>query len=413
VTCALLSTGTELTRGDLVNTNATWLAELLSNLGHEVTEICCVDDDEERIVEALSRLARAHRILVVTGGLGPTTDDVTATAAARAAGVPLVRDLRSLARIEALFSARGLVMQPSNAKQADFPSGARVLDNDNGTAPGFAVRIVHCDCYFTPGVPSEMRDMFERQILPLLPEPPTPTFVRRLRTFGMPESRVNDELAGLEDQLGITLGYRASNSEIEVKVFAKRRFEEPLEDTMARADFALAQARARLGDVVYGDGQTSLERVVSELLTERSARLALAESCTGGLLSEMLTRAPGASRFYSGGVCSYANTAKTDLLGVPAELIESCGAVSAEVALAMAHGARRAFGSDWAVGITGIAGPEGGSAEKPVGLVHWAVVSSSTEHAASSVFRGHRQQIQQRAALSALWSLRRALLSSG
>jgi len=410
VTIALLSIGTELTRGELVNSNASWLADQLVTLGHEVTEIVTVDDDDGRIVQTLLRLADVHTAVISTGGLGPTTDDLTTACAAHALGVELVRDARSLMRIEGLFAARNIAMQPSNAKQADFPAGALVLDNDLGTAPGFAIELSGCRAFFTPGVPSEMRAMFDGRIAALLPAPEAVVAVRKLRTYGMSESKVNDLLAGIEEEHAVTIGYRASHSEIEVKVLARRRSAETDEETAARAEQVKNLVRARLGDIVYSEGSTTLPAVLGQLLLKKRMSLALAESCTGGLVSELVTQVPGASAYYQGGVCSYSNGSKTALLGVPAALIDEHGAVSEPVALAMARGAQRAFGADVALAVTGIAGPSGGTSEKPIGLVHWAVAFGDSLVHESRVFSGDRSQIQRRAALSGLWSVRRALL---
>lgn len=405
MTFALLSIGTELTRGDLVNTNATWLAEKLASLGHEVTEIVTIDDDDDRIVKTVRRLSQTHDVIISTGGLGPTTDDRTAACVALAIDVPLVRDERSLALIRARFAAHNVVMQPSNEKQADFPRGAQVLDNPRGTAPGFLVQLGKCSAFFTPGVPAEMRGMFEDQILPRLPTPEASIVVRRLRTFGMPESQVNDALSGLEQAHRITIGYRASLAEIEVKVLATQELGETLSATEARAETAAEQIRQRLAHVSYGDGQTRLHEVVGEELARRGLTLAVAESCTGGLLSELITSVSGSSRYYLGGAVCYSNSAKSAVLGVSPELIAESGAVSAEVACALARGAQRTFGADIGVGVTGVAGPNGGTPEKPVGLVHWAVARGENVSSFNRVFWGDRLQIQRRAALSALWAV--------
>lgn len=410
MTVALLSIGTELTRGELVNSNAPWLAERLVELGYEVTEMTTVDDDDARIVAALRDLTSRHDVIVSTGGLGPTTDDRTSACVAAALGVPLERDARSLTRIAERFAKYGIVMNPSNEKQADFPQGAAVLDNDHGTAPGFAVQLGGAICFFTPGVPSEMKHLFEERILPRLPAPPARIAVRKLRTFGMPESQVNDHLAGLEEEFDVTIGYRASHSEIEVKILARRRGSEDANETEARAALVEERVAARLGDVVYGRGNTSLAAVVGELALARGLKIALAESCTGGLVSEMLTVIPGSSAYYQGGVVSYSNTSKMALLGVDAASLAAHGAVSEVVAREMALGAQRVLGAEVALALTGIAGPTGGSEEKPVGLVFWAVATPSGVQVQSRVFRGDRAQIQRRAATAGLWSLRAALL---
>lgn len=407
MTAAVLCIGTELTRGELTNTNATWLAEQLTRIGLEVTAIDCVDDDRERIEACLRRLGAAHRVLVCTGGLGPTTDDITTECAARVAGLELVRDQPTLDHIERLLARFGRKMAASNAKQADFPAGARILPNLNGTAPGFHVPLLAAQAYFMPGVPREMKAMFESSIAPdlgaLVSEPRHQVV---LRTFGLPESEVNDRLAGIEASFGVVIGYRASLPEIEVKVLAKAQ---SAAEAQAISRRAADEARARLGDHVYAEGFTSLPEHLGKVLTERGLTLAVAESCTGGLAAELLTRTPGSSRFFLGGVVAYANTVKTQLLGVPAESIARHGAVSAEVARAMAEGVRERLGADIGLAFTGIAGPDGGSEQKPVGLVHWAVARESGTEPRERVFLGGREDIRRRAVFAGLDLIRRGL----
>ena len=412
MTAAVLCTGTELTRGELLNSNATWLAGALTTLGFEVGAVDAVADDAARIGSALERLGREHAVLVCTGGLGPTTDDLTSECVARVLGVPLVRDEASLATIRARIERAGRSMAASNAKQADFPRGATILPNPNGTAPGFSVTLHRAAAFFMPGVPHEMKAMFHASVAPVI----QPLVADRghqtlLRTFGLPESEVNDRLSGIEAARNVTIGYRARLPEIEVKVLARAPTGE---EARARSEAAAEEVRARLGDeFVYGEGDTSLPEVVCRLLESRSLTLACAESCTGGLVAELVTAVPGSSRSFLGGVVSYANSAKTELLGVDEELLRKHGAVSAEVARAMADGARRRFGSSIAVGVTGIAGPDGGTAEKPVGLVHWAVASDAGVEAKHAVFSGNREQVRRRSAYAVLALVRRVVRARG
>lgn len=407
MTAAVLCIGTELTRGELQNSNATWLAESLTRIGLEVTALDCVDDDRERIEAALRRLAGENQVVVCTGGLGPTTDDITTECAARVAGVRLERDEASLSHIERLMARFGRNMAPSNAKQADFPVGARILPNSRGTAPGFRLQLLGAVAYFVPGVPAEMKKMFDDSIEPeLVPRVSDSRHQIVLRTFGLPESEVNDRLAGIEQSFGVVIGYRASLPEIEVKVLAKAA---STSDAQAVSRRAADEARSRLGDHVYAEGFGSLPDSVGALLAEKGLTLAIAESCTGGLAAELVTRTPGASRYFLGGVVAYANSAKTELLGVPKELIVQHGAVSEPVARAMAEGVRLRFSADFGLAFTGIAGPDGGGAEKPVGLVHWAVArASGTEHR-ERVFLGDRSGIRRRAAFAGFDLIRRGL----
>lgn len=407
MTAAVLCIGTELTRGELLNSNATWLAESLTRIGLEVTSLDCVDDDRERIEAGLSRLASANRVVVCTGGLGPTTDDITTECAARLAGVGLERDHASLARIEELLTRYGRKMAASNAKQADFPVGSRILPNPNGTAPGFRIELRGAAAYFMPGVPREMKAMFDASVAPDLAALVVGSRHQIvLRTFGLPESEVNDRLAGVEQAFGVVIGYRASLPEIEVKVLAKAA---SADAAQAASRSAADEVRARLGDHVYDEGFGSLPESVGALLARKGLTLAIAESCTGGLAAELITRTPGSSRYFLGGVVSYANTAKSELLGVPAELIAAHGAVSEPVARAMAESVRARLGADIGLAFSGIAGPDGGSEQKPVGLVHWAVATGAGTAHKQRVFIGDRQSIRRRAVFAGLDTIRRGL----
>ncbi|MEB2313965.1 MAG: competence/damage-inducible protein A [Sorangiineae bacterium] len=406
---AILSVGTELTRGEIVNTNASWLGEALTEAGLEVTAQETVPDDVSRIVETLRRLGGAHRLIVCTGGLGPTTDDLTSAAVAQLLEAPLERDPTSLEVIRARMARLGRAVAASNEKQADFPRGARVLPNARGTAPGFAVHIGVAEAFFMPGVPREMRAMYREHVLPSAAALVTErSFQVRLQTFGMTESAVNDALAGVEAEHGVTVGYRVHFPEIEVKFLARAASPEAARQ---RARGAADAARSRLGaDVVFGEGDATLSEAVGALLAERGLRLGLAESCTGGLVSALVTERSGASAYFAGGVVSYANQVKEAVLGVPAELLREHGAVSAEVACRMAEGARAVLGVEVALALTGVAGPTGGTDEKPVGLVHYAVATPERTTARQLFWPGSRGQVQRVAAFSGLALVRQVLL---
>lgn len=383
---AILSIGTELTRGELLNSNAHWLADRLVALGFTVVEHTTVPDDAERIRGTLLRLADTRtedvKVIVCTGGLGPTSDDLTTAAVADALGVELRRDAASLAAIEQRFRDRGRVMSKLNEKQADFPAGARVLPNARGTAPGFSVLIGRTRAYFMPGVPSEMKHIFETLIVPELSDPANGLVQRRshqvhIRTFGLAESAVAERLAeldvgGAKHHPGITIGYRATFPEIEVKVLAEAENEAAARE---QAEAQAQEARRLLQDVAFGGKDETYPLYVAKLLRCSGLTVAVAESCTGGLLGKMLTDPPGSSAYVLGGVISYANSVKTGLLGVSEALLREHGAVSEEVARAMAEGALRQTQADLAVAITGIAGPDGGSEQKPVGTVCFALAN--------------------------------------
>jgi nicotinamide-nucleotide amidase len=407
MTVAVLCIGTELTRGELVNTNSAWLASQLTDLGFEVVEDVVVDDDRSRIVSALRRLGEHHDIVVCTGGLGPTTDDLTSETVAELLGVPRHRDEASLDHIRRRVEKFGRTLTEANSKQADFPEGAQILANPIGTAPGFSVVIGKATAFFMPGVPREMEKLFDEQVVPRIRErAPSTSFQTRLRTFGQPESAVGEKLAGVEAAFpGVIIGYRAHFPEIEVKVLAHAATQD---EARALSEKATVEVRARLGEIVYGNGHDTFAGVVGRHLRQKNRTLAIAESCTGGLVGSMLTREPGASDFLVVDAVTYANSAKTRLLGVDEEVLRAHGAVSAEVAAAMAEGVKRVAGTDIALSLTGVAGPGGGSEEKPVGTVFIAVVGPGGTTVKQRHFHGDRLQVQTLAAYAGLEMVRRA-----
>ncbi len=410
MTAAVLSIGTELTRGELINSNAAWLSDQLTTLGFEVREHLTVDDDIDRIVEAVKRLTREHRLVVSTGGLGPTTDDLTTQAVARAMGVELVRDVASLSHISAIFSAMGRTMSASNEKQADFPEGASVLMNEHGTAPGFSVAIGTSELFVMPGVPREMKHIFSERIFPRIAGRVTRLSHQiHLRTFGLPESQLGDMLLGVEAQFpGLTIGYRAGIPEIEVKLLARAESEQAAQ---ALAERAREEVMRRIGPVVFGDRDDSFAGAVGRTLRERGLTIGVAESCTGGLVGSMLTSVPGSSEYLLLDAVVYSNASKTAVLGVSEETLRAYGAVSEETAAAMVRGMLRVSGADIAVAVTGVAGPGGGTDEKPVGTV-WIGIGTRTgiltvKHAR---FRGDRTRIQTLSAYLALSMVRKLAL---
>lgn len=406
MTVALLSIGTELTCGEIVDTNAAWLAAELVEAGFVVATKMSVPDEIDRVRDALRMLAERHRVIVATGGLGPTSDDLTAAGAAEAADTTLVRDESALLAIRRRLEGRGRVVTPAHEKQADVPQGAEILPNGEGTAPGFSIAVGPARALFLPGVPGEMRRMFKDQVLPRIRTEAThDRWTIRLRTCGFGESIVAQHLEGIERDHGeIRLGYRAHGPEVDVKIQARAAGVAAAREIAGRV---AGEVRVRLGDVVFGEGDESLPEATGRALRARGWRLALAESCTGGLVSHLLTTFPGASDFLIGAAVTYANSAKTRLLGVSEDTLRGHGAVSGEVAAEMAEGARRLCEVDVALAITGIAGPGGGSAAKPVGLVHWAVAHPGGTVVRERVFAGSRNDIQMHAAYAALDLLRR------
>lgn len=406
MTVALLSIGDELLRGEIANSNAQWLADQLTLLGLRVVTIETVGDDHARLVATLRRLLDDHPIVIATGGLGPTSDDLTAAAVAEVLGVPLERSQEALDAITRRLAERGATLRPGHEKQAELPRGAEMLANSAGSAPGFAVRN-GTSLFVLPGVPVEMRTVFEEQVLPRLqPAATHDSYATVIHTFGVGESFIAERLDGLAaEHPGVDLGFRAHDGEVDVRVSA--RAPDPGE-ARTRVEEVTAAIRARLGDCIYGEGDQTLSQLAGRSVRAKGWRLAVAESCTGGLIAQQLTSAP-ASDYFVGGAVTYANTAKTQLLGVSEDTLRGHGAVSAEVAAEMAEGARRAFGADVALSVTGIAGPTGATPDKPVGLVHWAVAHPGGTVVEHRVFPGDRVQIQQQAAAAALDLLRRTL----
>jgi len=383
MTAEILCVGTELLLGNITNSNARWLAERLAALGIAHHRQAVVGDNRERLIAMVREAAGRCRVLITTGGLGPTPDDLTTEAIASAFGAELEERPEIWAAIQARISARGRPVAPSNRRQALLPRGAAVLPNPTGTAPGiiwtpepaglpFPIQTGFTVLTF-PGVPSEMRAMWEATADPWLRAAGLAEGVfasRMLRFWGVAESSLAERMADLLEGSNPTVAPYAGAGEVKLRLTARGA-------TAAEAEALLtpleAEIRSRAAECCFGADDDSLAVVVLEALRRRGQTLAVAESCTGGGLGAALAAVPGASEVFLGGVIAYANAVKQGLLGVSPELLNAHGAVSDPVARAMAEGARRATGAIWALAITGIAGPGGGSTEKPVGLVHIAV----------------------------------------
>jgi nicotinamide-nucleotide amidase len=409
MTVALLSIGTELLQGEIENSNAQWMGELLTAQGFHVSRIECAGDDRPSLAETLTRLVREHRFVIATGGLGPTSDDLTAEVAATVFDTALALDEDQLATMRRRLEKLGRTVRQGHVKQAHLPVGCEVLPNPVGSAPGFALRSGEATAMFLPGVPAEMRAMFEQSVLPRLFASGTSDGYRHvLHTYGAGESLVAERLEGLEQAFpGLVLGYRIKGPEVDVKLTARAT---DRGEARAIVQAALEDARERLDELVYGEGDDTLVQAVARALRSRGWMLAAAESCTGGLVSKELTQLP-ASDYFAGSTVTYSNAVKSKLLGVSEDALRGHGAVSAEVAAEMAEGARRAFGTDVALAVTGIAGPTGGSAEKPIGLVFWAVAHPNGTVVQHRVFSGTRNQIQLAATYAVLDEVRRVCVS--
>lgn len=397
--------GTEILLGDIVNTNSAFLARELAALGIDMYHQSVVGDNAQRLKESLILALRRADVVITTGGLGPTYDDLTKKTVADYFGIGMEMHEPSVKKIETLFERLGRTMTPNNLLQAQVPQGSTVFFNDTGFAPGIAVEQDGKTVIMMPGPPSEMRPMFMDRISPYL-QRKTGGMIRSktLYIFGMGESQVEDTLRELMlASINPTVAPYAKQGEVQVRVSAKAQSEQ---EAQALIDPVVAQVKRMLGDVVYGVDVGSLQNALVQTLTEKKLIAATAESCTGGLVSAAITDISGASAVFAGGVCTYTNALKTKLLGVSEDTLATVGAVSAETAQQMAKGVRTLTGADIGVGITGIAGPGGGSDEKPVGLVYVAVSSEAhSEVKKLMLSRGHKDErgiIRNAAMLNAL-----------
>ncbi len=375
----IITIGNELLNGDLADTNTQRFAKSLRKLGLFVGAAQTVVDRVDDIVGAFALAASRSDAVLVSGGLGPTSDDLTLECAARFAGVDLVTHAPTVTRLNERFAARGLRMTDNNLRQAQVPAGADVFDNPVGTAPHVQLQVGTTRFFFFPGVPSELERLVADYLLPWLGEHAP---VRRYRskvfkTFGKTESGVATLLEpggaaqGIRTDPRMHIAYRAHFPEIQVSLHV----DEPDEGEAERLlEEAAAFVRTTLSDVIFSErSDMGLVEVVAQRLIERGETLSLAESCTGGLVAKLCTDLPGSSQWFTEGFVTYANAAKVGRLGVDPATIENEGAVSEAVARAMAEGARRVAGTDWALSLTGIAGPDGGRPDKPVGTVHMAL----------------------------------------
>ncbi len=415
---SIVSTGEEILRGEVLDTNAAFASELLDDAGFAMgRRYTCGDAQEELTATLAAALAEADAV-ICCGGLGPTSDDRTAEAAAEVAGVDLITDPDLLSELKEKFAAYGLPFTDNQARQAQLPAGAEAVPNPRGTAAGIACRIGQVRLYCLPGPPREFRPMLEQDILPRLLHAraelaeQSHAAVRVLRTFGRGEGALADAVGDLEAEVPhLELGYRAAMPEIHVKLRARRPTRAEAEAVLDRAE---ALVRERLGVVVFGRGQQGVAAATLALLQERDLTLAAAESCTGGLVGKLLTDVPGASASFLMSAVTYANQAKQAILGVPAEVIAEHGAVSEACALAMAEGARARSGADLAVAVTGIAGPDGGTEDKPVGTVWFATAGPDGTRSKLRTFPPFdRESLRRLAAHAAIDLIRRRLLADG
>ena len=410
----IIAVGSELLTPFRQDTNSLYLTEKFNQLGVEVVFKSIVGDSRQNLTQAASHALSRTDIVVFTGGLGPTEDDLTRESVADALGLEIRRDPEVLALLERRFAERGYVMTANNTKQADVISGATVLTNKNGTAPGQWIsgqyegrdKII----VLLPGPPHELKALFEQQVFERLRKKLPPQFIatRELKVTGMGESVCDARVAPIyKAHPEVQTTILAGAGEIQLHIRAQAPSASLAQE---RVDKVADEIEDELDKYVFSDNGDSIEQIVGYYLQMRSATLAVAESCTGGLLAERLTSISGSSRYFLGGVVVYSNDLKTRLAGVPADLIVHYGAVSKEVAVAMAEGIRQRCGASLGLAITGVAGPTGGSPEKPVGLVLHALASETGTEVVQRNFPGDRQRIRSFATMQALDMLRRNLM---
>ncbi|NLI60610.1 MAG: competence/damage-inducible protein A [Clostridiales bacterium] len=407
----IIGVGSELLLGQISNTDAQYISQKLSQLGINVFYHTVVGDNKNRLKEALEIASRRADLIFTTGGLGPTMDDLTKETIADFLGLNMFLHEESIEAIKGYFAKRGRTMSQNNNKQACFPEGAKIMPNNHGTAPGAIVENKGKVFIILPGPPGELQPMFEDYVIPYLERKSKEQITSRvLKVYGMGESVMEEKIKDLIiNQSNPTIAPLAGSSELTIRITAKTaRGEDPYKLIQPLEE----KVRQRLGDLVYGVDDDTLESVVLRLLVESKKTIATAESCTGGLIAKRITSIPGASQAFIEGVVSYSNQSKIERLGVSEATLAKYGAVSPETAEEMVRGILETTGADLGAAVTGIAGPGGGTANKPVGLVYIGIGDKEGHFTVNSYnFLGGRKKVQEMAASMALDSIRRRLLT--
>jgi len=407
----ILTIGNELMNGRIADTNASFIAREANQQGWSVEAIMSVGDDFAAIKNRLDSLLAMTDAVICSGGLGPTADDITTEAIAKAFHLPLYTDENVLNYIKDIFTKFNFRWVENNAKQAMFPQGAEVIPNARGTAPGFCLPINGKLIFVIPGVPAEARLMITNGVFPLLrkyfPQDELHIVKHTIRTFGLGEAAVDDKVKDIDFQsLGVSIGFYPVFPENHIVLIAQNSNREEAQKNLQQAQ---DEVTARLQRYIFAYGEQTLEEVIAAPLIEKKLTIAVAESCTGGLITSRLTDVSGSSNYLERGLVTYSNTAKINMLGVPAEIIEKNGAVSEETARLMAEGVRKLAGTDLGLSSTGIAGPTGGSPEKPVGTVYLAVADSKQTICRHYAFRWDRKRNKEVFSEAALFLLKNFL----
>lgn len=406
----IITIGDELLIGQVINTNQAYIADKLNGVGVDVVRMTTVGDDEDAILSAFNDAWERHRVVIVTGGLGPTHDDITKKAVCKFFDSDLVKNEEVRKRVESLLQKRNISWTPAHEEQTLVPRKAKVIPNPAGTAPGMLFEQNDQSFIVLPGVPYEMKEMIDQSVVPFFSTRVTESVIRHLtlRTSGIAESALARQLGDMDTLLqGAKLAFLPSPTGVRMRITVRGQDVPSVERKVKDVE---EKIRDKVQKYIYGSGEVELEEALGRLLRERKLTIAVAESCTGGLVADKITNVSGSSNYFERGVVAYSNDSKIEFLGVPEELIKAHGAVSKEVAEAMAAGIRRVAHTDIGLSTTGIAGPTGGTPEKPVGLVWIGYADKDVTLALKFNFGDNRMRTKERAAQAALELARRRIL---
>jgi nicotinamide-nucleotide amidase len=407
----IISIGSEILRGQITDTNANFIAKKLVELGINLEHISAVSDNPESLLSTLKLAFQRSDLIITTGGLGPTEDDITYHTIARALNLKLIKYPEAEENLKRVLKKINKTISPSNLKQVYLPEGVKIIINQYGTAPAMILEKDNKTICSFPGVPHEMKNLIEENLIPYLKDKFPPSMIKKskiLKVTGLGESSVNELIRDyINKQTNFSFGIYANPEDIQVQITTQAPTEK---ETDKLLQSSVNQLSKILGNYIYGRDEETIEEVVGNLLKTKKLKVAVAESCTGGMLGEMITRIPGSSEYFQGGVISYSTKAKEDLLKVPPEVIKKYGEVSKEVAQLMAEGVRRYCHSDIGISITGIAGPGGATEKKKVGLVYMALADGKKTLTQKHQLFGNRQLVRLRSARRALNMLRMYLM---
>jgi nicotinamide-nucleotide amidase len=408
----IIAVGSELLLGQITNTCAQIISSALQEIGIDVYYHICVGDNQERLMQIFETSYNRSDIIILTGGLGPTKDDLTKETIALFLGIPLKIDNFSLEKIKSYFAYRGKRITENNYKQALIPEGSYAIENNKGTAPGVILNHNEKIIVMLPGPPREMEPMLKETVIPYLEKKSDSTIISRVMRFhGIGESVLEEELNDLiSKQTNPTIAPLAKMGDVTIRITAKAKDKLTARNTIKPIE---EEIKRRVGQYLYGFDNDTIERIVAKLLFKSKKTISIAESCTGGLMAHKLTNIPGISQYFNMGIVSYSNSSKHDLLNVREETIRKYGAVSEQTAREMAEGVRQCSNSDIGVSITGIAGPDGGTIGKPVGLVYLGYSDSDTSYVEKHIFKGDRLDIKERSANYALHLVRKKIQRLG